>query len=298
MNKINPLDLNAEVELITTFKVDKIIQAYKRIGIDVVPYLKNLESINLFKCKNTSYRFYYPFSSIGDANFYKTLSLTRKNYYSKRWEHRKAIKILSSGEKVLEIGCGFGVFLDMMKSKKISAEGIELNPIAINDCYEKGLVVHNDLIEKFAVKNHDKFDVVCFFQVLEHIVNVHDFIKSSLEVLKPNGKLIIGVPNNNPYLFINDKYHALNMPPHHAGLWNKESLKSLQKLFKIKLLNVYYEPLEETYCYFIANYIKNANILCSLCLKALNKIVPKILKKLLCRFIKGRNILIEFTKIV
>ena len=72
---------------------------------------------------------------------------------------------------------------------------------------------------------------------------MHDFIKDSLLALKPNGKLIIGVPNNNPFLFVNDKYHTLNLPPHHAGLWNKKSLKSLEQIFNIELVSLQYEPL-------------------------------------------------------
>ncbi len=126
---------------------------------------------------------------------------------------------------------------------------------------------------------------------------MHDFIKNSLLALKPNGKLIIGVPNNNPYLFVNDKYHTLNLPPHHAGLWNKKSLKSLEQLFNIKLVSLQYEPLEKTYSQFLKTYINNSNPVYSKFLKVTNKLSPKILRKVLCKCIDGRNILVVFRKI-
>ena len=153
------------------------------------------------------------------------------------------------------------------------------------------------LIDEFAVNHKENYDVVCFFQVLEHITNVHEFLKSSLVTLKPNGKLIIGVPNNNPFLFVNDKYHTLNLPPHHAGLWNKKALKSLEKVFSVKLEKVDYEPLEKTYSQFLKAYIENSNKFYAKAIKTFNKIAPKALKWILCKSINGRNILVVFRKI-
>lgn len=293
----NPIYRNGSVRLIHTFNTLQIISQYKSIGVDVGRFFEGLNSIELFECNKTGYRFYHPFSSIGDADFYKDLSLNRANYYSTRWEHIKALPILNSKQKVLEIGCGFGIFLNLLKNNLIEAEGIELNPEAIVKCKVNGYKVYDLLINDFAKKNQEKYDVVCSFQVLEHITNVHDFIKNALITLKPNGKLIIGVPNNNPYLFIKDKYHTLNLPPHHAGLWNKKSLQSLEHIFQIKLVSLEYEPLEKTYNQFLNAYIRYSNPFYSLLLKAINKASPIFFKKILCKRINGRNILAVFKKI-
>ena len=204
---------------------------------------------------------------------------------------------INPNEKILEIGSGFGAFLNLLKSKSIEAEGIELNPEAIKKCKKEGLQIYDILIDDFSKSHPNQYDVVCFFQVLEHITNIFDFIKHSLDALKTNGKLIIGVPNNNPYLFVKDKYHTLNLPPHHAGLWNKKSLKSLEKIFSIKLESVNYEPLEESYNEFLKAYVENSNYLYAKALLIFNKIAPIVLKKILCTLIDGRNILVVFRKI-
>ncbi|MCF1191242.1 methionine biosynthesis protein MetW [Mangrovimonas sp. AS39] len=292
----SPLCKDGLINRIEVFSTSEICNAYNAIGIDVSRFFKGIKEVELFECLETGYRFYCPLSTIGDAEFYENLSLNRKNYYSIRWEHRKILSTIKLSDRVLEIGSGFGSFLELLKNKGIRAEGIELNPKAIAVCEEKGLRIHNMLIDEFSKEHSNQFDVVCYFQVLEHITNVYDFIKDSLKTIQPNGKLIIGVPNNNPYLFVNDKYHTLNLPPHHAGLWNKKSLKSLEDVFNLKIESVYYEPLEETYAQFLKAYILNSNRLYSKILRILSKVVPITLKKVLCYFINGRNIMVVFRK--
>lgn len=292
----SPLYIDAKVDCIDTFNASQIVDAYSEIGIDVSRFFHGIENVKLFECRKTGYRFYHPFSVVGDARFYEDLSLKRKNYYSTRWEHLKILPSIKKSEHVLEIGSGFGAFLKLLKSNDIKSEGIELNPEALDICNKECLNIHNELIENFAVKFSGKYDVVCYFQVLEHITNVHEFIKYSLLALKPNGRLIIGVPNNNPFLFVNDKYHTLNLPPHHAGLWNKKALKSLEFVFNIKLVSLQYEPLEKTYSQFLYTYIKNSNPIYSKFLKIVNRISPKLLKRILCKLIHGRNILVIFEK--
>ncbi|MDG1731298.1 MAG: class I SAM-dependent methyltransferase [Algibacter sp.] len=294
----SPLFCNGgETKLVETFNTSEIIADYKNMNIDVQRFFKE-DSILLYECVRTGYRFYYPFSTIGDAKFYDDLSKDRNNYYSHRWEHKIALNYINKSDSVLEIGSGFGVFLNLLKQKKIKAKGLELNPHAVKQCKSQGLDVKEALIQQEALQLKNAYSIICYFQVLEHITEVHDFIKSSLDTLKKDGKLIIGVPNNNPYLFINDKYHTLNLPPHHAGLWNKKSLKSLETIFPLKLEEITFEPLVKTYSYFLNFQINNSNVLVKIILKTLNKLIPRILKKVLCKFIKGRNVLVVFKKTI
>jgi len=285
-----------KTKLIETFSAQMIISNYKELGLHDDRFFDG-ESIYLFECLKTGYRFYYPFKAIGDAEFYKDLSLSRDNYYSERWEHREALNILDRGDTVLEIGSGFGVFLKMLKPKNIIGSGLELNPHAVQKCVEEGLDVKQKLIQDFVLDTKGQFDNVCYFQVLEHITDVYGFIEASIKALKVGGKLIIGVPNNNPYLFRYDKYHTLNLPPHHAGLWNRKSLTSLENVFPLKLESMLFEPLNLTYDYFLKVQLKDLNNnIETLCIKALNKLFPKFLKRLLCKLYKGRNVLVIFTK--
>jgi 2-polyprenyl-3-methyl-5-hydroxy-6-metoxy-1,4-benzoquinol methylase len=89
---------------------------------------------------------------------------------------------------------------------------LELNEKAIQTGRAKGLDVHADTIQDFARTHQNAFDVVCYFQVLEHITDVQSFVQASVDALKPGGKLIICVPNNEGFLKY-DKHNLLNQPP-------------------------------------------------------------------------------------
>ncbi|RED19588.1 methyltransferase family protein [Flavobacterium cutihirudinis] len=297
---ISPLTRRNNIKKILEIDSNVIVMKYKRdINIDVKRFFEKTSIISLYECLDSGYKFYYPFSSIGDGDFYKDLSLNRKNYYSNRWEHKESLRFINKEDKLLEIGSGFGTYLNLLKKNNVSnIKGLELNSHAVIKCKEEGLDVEQVLIENEANLNGNLYDVVCSFQVLEHVVNVNDFIKASLDVLRKNGKLIIGVPNNNPYLFVNDRYHTLNLPPHHAGLWNRKSLKSLESIFNINLESLIFEPLENSYDYFIGFQIKsNPSFVIRKGLFFLNKFFPIILKKILCKFFNGRNVLAIFNKL-
>lgn len=296
----SPVDNRSEVEIVERFDTQSIIKLYDDIGLDVRTYFKNLSEIYLCKCSKTGYRFYYPKQIIGDDIFYEKLSKDKANYYSFRWEHRQALRLITEKDKVLEIGCGFGIFQEELIKKGVISEGIELNPLAIKTCLNKGLKVHDILINDFAIKSKKKYDTVCSFQVLEHIYDIKTYFDSTLSLLKTGGKLIIGVPNNNPYLFIYDKFHTLNLPPHHIGLWNKKAFKNMEKLYNIKLESISYEPISVTYDSFIKvlfRHMDGQNLLLKYFFKVGYYYFPSHLNYFIKKTVKGRNILVSFRKL-
>ena len=79
---------------------------------------------------------------------------------------------------------------------------------------------------------------------MEHVADIKSFMESSLAVLKLGGKIIVSVPNNDCLMFEGEDT-ILNMPPHHMGMWNINSLLKLQDYFNMRLEAIYLEPLAE-----------------------------------------------------
>jgi SAM-dependent methyltransferase len=279
--------------------VSIIKDRYNAININVDRFFPNLQSIELRKCEATGYRFYYPFSIFGDDLFYQELQSENESYYIRRWEHTIALTHLNENENVLEVGSGSGYFLEFLKQKKINAVGLELNQKAVKEANQKGLEIKNQLLEDFVGDKAGQFDVVCSFQVLEHITNIKSYFEHSINALKKGGKIIIGVPNNNPYIFKHDIFHTLNLPPHHAGLWDKNSFKKLEQVYPIKLNHIYFEPLSEYKEWYLTQvkYYKNKNKLLGFLLGAVPRPLYKAVLKLLKNKIEGRNILAVFEKL-
>jgi 2-polyprenyl-3-methyl-5-hydroxy-6-metoxy-1,4-benzoquinol methylase len=131
-----------------------------------------------------------------------------------------------------------------LKIKEYNITGLELNKSAIETIYkETGHNILNETIQQHSFKNKGSYDIVCSFQVMEHIADIKNVIEASILCLKKGGKLIISVPNNESNLY-RYKTHPLNEPPHHVGLWDSKSLKNLELFFNIKLVNLFYEPIE------------------------------------------------------
>ncbi|MFK7946485.1 MAG: class I SAM-dependent methyltransferase [Saprospiraceae bacterium] len=286
------------VTLIKKIPVSFIIEGYlKTFGLDTSKYFDSTDYLSLYRCDDTGYEFYHPFEIAGDENFYDFFQEKYDWYYQKdKWEYEQALKIVNfKGAKVLEIGCGNGYFLKkaLNKSAKI-AEGLEFNSHAVRYCQSEGLNVSNKNLSEMPKGNF--YDIICSFQVLEHIAEVNTFFKKTSSILKKNGKLIIAVPNNASVLFRNqndlnfiNQLHTenclLNMPPHHLGRWHYQVFKNIEVFFSLKLINVAYEPIWNDRLHYLSLLNKEDNI------------IQKINFKLFRPFIKGHSILVILKKI-
>lgn len=240
----NPLNPTEEILIEREIDTKYIISGYiEQYGFDVSKYFLGREKIKLFRCVKSGYRFFFPFNICGDSRFYEALS--RDTYYNKmsdKWEHKIAKSYLIKSDKVLEVGCGHGLFLQQLVYAGIDIVGLELNKTAVDFCLKNKLNVYRQELSDYAKENPDRHDVVCAIQVLEHIAKPIDFLLSALETLRSGGKLIISVPNNDSFIK-NDPLNLLNLPPHHLGLWNRSSLETLQILLPIKIISIKTEPL-------------------------------------------------------
>lgn len=252
---VSPVTKRNKVNLEQTIDKAKVVEGYKQFeDIDVSRFFKNIDAIKMYQCNETGYRFFYPFTISGDADFYKQLQINPWYYEDWKWEYDVVYKIVPENVAVLEIGCGKGAFLKKLKEKNINATGLELN----DDCVEIGkkenINILNQTIEEFSEKNESKFDWVLAFQVLEHINDVHSFISASVKCLKPGGKILFAVPNNKSLFFSykrpldiryfqQQKTLIKNMPPHHMGCWDEFSLQNISGFFGLSAPQFHKEPL-------------------------------------------------------
>jgi methionine biosynthesis protein MetW len=233
-------------ELIDTIPTKLIVDLYKEdIDTDVSAYFNGATEIYVYKCLQTGYRFYYPFDLPGDAAFYEALQKYDWYYAEWKWDYDAALPFIKNGSKVLDIGCGYGNFLRKLKNdKNCDCTGLEFNDKAIATGRERGLTMHKAFIQDYAASHKNEYDYVCYFQVLEHIQDIDSFVTAALECVKPGGKMIICVPNNNPHFYHYYQYHSMNMPPHHMGLWDESTFRKLTDVYPMKVVAVVKEKLK------------------------------------------------------
>ena len=104
------------------------------------------------------------------------------------------IRKLVNGDKLLEFGSSWGYFLFQSQAYGFCPTGVELSA-------KRSAFGHDNLginISPDLDSIHDKFDVIYSAHVLEHLLDLSDIFKKFHERLKPNGSLIIEVPNFDP----------------------------------------------------------------------------------------------------
>ncbi|PRP67001.1 class I SAM-dependent methyltransferase [Nonlabens agnitus] len=231
--------------LVKSYETKELISKYKKqLNYDISRFVDGLSEIHLYEDKYTGYQFYYPMDIFGDSAFYEHLQKFDWYYMPWKWEHEYLLNQLDVKDKILEVGAGGLGFIQKISALNVDCIGLELNEKSVDKAKQLGLDVRNESIQAFAAANTECFDVVCSFQVLEHITDVHSFLASKIKCLKKGGRLVICVPNNDSFIKY-DEGGILNFPPHHAGRWNRQSLNSIASCFNLQIADVVYEPLQE-----------------------------------------------------
>lgn len=147
----------------------------------------------------------------------------------KSYTLRKKLKLINSfkteTKNLLDVGAGTGDFLKYCNDKQWHVLGLEPSLKARESALKKGIVLKESIEE---IKNQ-KFDVITLWHVLEHVKNLSEYIKVLKSLLKPNGKLIIAVPNYKSCdaIYYKEHWAAFDVPRH---LWHF-SQKSIHKIF-------------------------------------------------------------------
>jgi len=151
-----------------------------------------------------------------------------------------------NNKRILDVGGGYCTFAKTLvnKYKEIEITVLEPSGSRVNTGKKYNGINEKDKInimnlyldEDFSNEYENYFDYVFIWHVLEHVddKNINNLLKNLLKVCKPNGKVIIEVPNGNDELFKIDKYKNINYMIHHISYFTKESLEILFKQVKIK----------------------------------------------------------------
>ena len=162
---------------------------------------------------------------------------------------------------LLDIGAGTGHFLDLANKKGWKVTGIEPNEGAKNVALKKNI----DFADQIESLENNSFDVITMWHVLEHVPNLEEQISQLKRVLKPNGTLLIAVPNFNSFdAKYYKQYWAGFDVPRHLWHFSKRAIHQLfepQKMKVVKILPMkwdafYVSLLSEKYQSGYMNFVK------------------------------------------
>jgi SAM-dependent methyltransferase len=167
------------------------------------------------------------------ANPLDFLAETKDTY----WGVKEALLLSgedSGSKKILEVGSGLGYLTYSLRKANYDASGLDISKTAVKHANETfgDHYICADLFE-YARLQPETFDIVILTEVIEHVDNPLDFIKSIIKLLKPDGRAIITTLNKTFYPA--DTIWATDLPPVHYWWLSEESMSSIAKTLNLKI---------------------------------------------------------------
>lgn len=169
------------------------------------------------------------------------------------------INSLSDKGTFLDIGCGTGDVLKAAQNNGWKITGIEPNENARAIANSKTNNSVFDISELNKLPDHS-FDVISLWHVLEHLPNLEEYVSLFKRLLKPNGKLIIAVPNHKSYdaSYYKEFWAAYDVPRH---LWHfsQNSIKLLFSKFNMTVVKTLPMQFDSFYVSLLSERYKTGN---------------------------------------
>ncbi len=128
---------------------------------------------------------------------------------------------------LLDVGAGTGSFASAMQRKGWLVTGLEPDATARENAKNiNGLQLKET--EALFQQNPGSYDAITLWHVLEHVHDLHEYLETFYQLLKPNGKLIIAVPNYRSHdASIYRQYWAAYDVPRHLYHFSPQSMQHL-----------------------------------------------------------------------
>jgi 2-polyprenyl-3-methyl-5-hydroxy-6-metoxy-1,4-benzoquinol methylase len=211
----------------------------------------NGKRYHLYRCAECEMEFWWPLELIPE--FYESDFMeAQRAIHEDRTNVGVNMKLFFDhipvkGGTLLDIGCGSGAFLKEAERRGYRVTGVELDAKSVEVCRRKGLRdIHHCTLAEFVGRNHQyhhSFDVVTFFEVLEHQDQPLQFLRLVRKLCRNGGYVALSVPNRDRLTIrlLNvvgrvlgaDHAYALStleFPPHHLLRWSAGVLKRVLNL--------------------------------------------------------------------
>ena len=122
---------------------------------------------------------------------------------------------------ILDLGCGRGEWLELLKERGYKAKGIDQNSVMVRQCRDLALdVTEQDVIEFLSQQPPNSLGAITGFHLVEHLsfLSLITLLDECLRVLKPGGLVIFETPNPEnlmvgAFSFYFDPSHRNPLPP-------------------------------------------------------------------------------------
>jgi 2-polyprenyl-3-methyl-5-hydroxy-6-metoxy-1,4-benzoquinol methylase len=151
-----------------------------------------------------------------------------------RWIHQA----IRPPGRLLEVGCGRGVHLEVAQRLGWETVGLDRSSVARQLCFSRGIPAADSLEEICQRYGRAAFDLITLWEVIEHIADLSPFLSAVRTLLKPRGVLALSTPNFQSIIARNNyaDWYELR-PPLHLHYFTPASLTRLLGRYGFHILN-------------------------------------------------------------
>ncbi|MDZ7269816.1 MAG: class I SAM-dependent methyltransferase [candidate division KSB1 bacterium] len=140
-----------------------------------------------------------------------------------------------AGLALLDVGCGTGAMLPMLREFG-AVTGVEISSQAVTLCRQRGH--HRVFLDSDPAWQQTRYDVLTFFDVLEHVDDDAATLAHYLRWLQPHGLVVITVP---AFMWLWSEHDEINQ---HRRRYNKTHLRRLLQVTRLQPFRLsYYNSL-------------------------------------------------------
>ena len=158
---------------------------------------------------------------------------------------------------ILDIGCGTGAFLNTMKEAGWNITGLEPDTVARAKASELYSIQPQESSKLFEL-TAASFNAITMWHVLEHVHELHAYIKQIEKLLAPGGKAFIAVPNyTSKDAAMYAAHWAAYDVPRHLYHFSPQSMETLLAQHGLKLTSVKPMWFDSFYVSMLSEQYKN-----------------------------------------
>lgn len=185
----------------------------------------------------------YPQINLGDISPQK--SAEREKLYNRFHNRfRQICSYRGRPGRILDIGCGWGDFLNIAKEDGWDVYGLDIDAKRVEFSRRMGLKVYQGEVMNVDLEENS-FDVVCLFHTLEHIFNINQTFSKVYKILKEDGLLAIEIPTiGSLKAKIYGRYWSY-IVPEHINYFTPRVIKNLLEKEGFKILKTQFYSTSE-----------------------------------------------------